>query len=148
MLCTATYTLLWFWFFYVSVLSQGATSSQINSLGSIQVTWLSVGTSTYWKHKCFLPSPSLPLIHYTQRADRIPCCWTIPSDHMWSFICTGLMDMTAHTPAFIMMLETLQVPWEFFCKFRHIWPYWESTQVTAVTGKDVTTAPPQYPQEY
>ena len=83
----------------------GATPSQINSLGSIQV-WT---TSTFGAVYLFLQSPLCRHHSYTHshKADRSPVVGHILTVHTLSFMCTIHIVMTVHTPAFLWVGEHL-----------------------------------------
>ena len=84
----------------------GATSSHLNSLGSIQwccLTWCTLLCSH---------SPSWLVFYLTLEELEILQLGMNSTVHRWSLMCTSCIEMTAHTPAFFTRLSTTH---------RHAW---------------------------
>ena len=89
-------------------LREGATSSQIKSLGSIQVTWqlyphFCFSTTTWENAQCFcicLTAP--PTILQLGRSMVVGHVWTV---HTCSFMCTKHIDVIAYPLAFLQVGE-------------------------------------------
>ena len=85
--------------------SGGATSSHLNSLGSIQ--WCCITQHTQLvKPFAIMNSPSLIL-------EELEAQWlgANPTFHRWSLMCTNHIGMTAHTPAFFTKSGTTLYMW-------------------------------------
>ena len=77
---------------------RGATLSQINFLGSIEVriTFCAVIPSNNHPHCCHTHTP------HSLMVDRSTVVGHVPMVHMCSFMCTNHIDMIAHTPGLLM----------------------------------------------
>ena len=78
----------------------GATSSHLNSLGSIQ------GCCLIW-HTC-LVKPLAIITHLSLVLKELEALWLgmNPTVHRWSLMCANHIDMIAHTPACFTELGT------------------------------------------